>query len=532
MRLRTCVLTIPLLSCLLVAGAPDPRPLPADPAPRDRAAAPGSPRSSPAAHAALAKAYLQAAIPPADWQRVLFLSFYATDSPDLEVHHGQGRFWVHSLSREAAITLPPEVPGSDGRLYLLYIDDYGWTRPAVNAVVAREPFFSADAVGCATAEFLRQAVGFADPGHAGAIVQAEWFIHDTSDTTLSPSYYDLLYARERFPVAKAETTVAKAATGKAAAPRYPAATAAARELIRAAGDPAKDFPVNEADFQFAFAAEQAVKLSFDPKRRLEIDHGVIVDEGDSIVAYHERLLVRVRTPVGAFHKAYDSKTSAGGKDLIEFRNLKGTVRYDKLKIDAAEMITNNAAGGQVYLLTDGAGKRAEFADPLTVARDTTDAYRPVVRTPRSCVICHARGINTPRSLMLAGLAAGIKPKFKDYDLARRVQSFLITPTASVIAEDQARYSAFVKQTSGLGPEQNAAAYKRLLDRYEAKLDVERMAAESGLSVFALQDLARRLPAFRAQAITQDLLVPRTIWEQDVYPELMLLIQLIERRYLK
>ena len=492
--------------------------------PRHPATPPGHevPRT-PEAHADLAAAFLMEAVPYQDWHRVLFVSFYSTDADELTITRAIGRFWTNELSREKLITQAVEVPCSGGRLFLLFIDEYGWNRPAINSVVKREPFFITDAVDCHVAAFLRRAVGFDDPCHAGAIVSAEWLIHDTSDTTLSSGYYDLLYARERFPFSVPATppkTAAPAAKGYAAPPP-------AKE--RAVGEPSKNFPENEADFAFAFGAEQAVKLSFDPKRRLEVDSGVIVDEGDSIVAYHMRLIVGVRTPLGRYHRTFDFDRTTRKQDIIEFFNLRQTVCYQNLVHQASEVITNKPNGGQAYLLTNGVGKRAEFADPLKIARDTTNIVVPVVRTPRSCVVCHARGVNPPRNLMLAAIEAGIDTKLKDPDLARRVEALLQQDLQKVIAEDQGRYIDFVKQTSGLGPEQNAAAYKRLLERYEAKLDTKRMAREFGSSVEELKDLARWLARFRGQSITQEWSVPRTVWELDVYPDLVRLKQLQRRK---
>jgi hypothetical protein len=142
-----------------------------------------------------------------DWPYIQFFSFYRTPEKLLPIHKKLLNVWVHQLSFEQQVSLPREVPGSQGRLVWVDIRNYGWNRPAVQAVAEREPYFQEPWVNHEHAEFLRRAAYARNSKkalrkkvfHAQGVMRGDWFMRETGESDRSPSYYDLLFARFRFP---------------------------------------------------------------------------------------------------------------------------------------------------------------------------------------------------------------------------------------------------------------------------------------------------------------------------------------------
>jgi hypothetical protein len=103
----------------------------------------------------------------------------------------------------------------------------------------------------------------------------------------------------------------------------------------------------------------------------------------SIVARNNRTLNRSPTFTGGYYwKSHDSLKSTDDRNYIQFI-------LDE-KFDATEDIGTLPNGLQAYFLTDGQDKRIDFANS-DIAIDN-GAIDRVVRTGRSCMICHADGI--------------------------------------------------------------------------------------------------------------------------------------------
>lgn len=100
----------------------------------------------------------------------------------------------------------------------------------------------------------------------------------------------------------------------------------------------------------------------------------------SIVARNNRTLVRSPTFTGGYiWGSRDSLTSVNDRDYV--KNL-----LDE-KFDATEDIASLPNGLQFYFLTDGKGARIDFANPdIAIDKESVDK---IVRTGRSCMICHA-----------------------------------------------------------------------------------------------------------------------------------------------
>lgn len=439
-----------------------------------------------------------------DAGRVRFISFYATPEEKLADRRKVTWTLLRSMTRARALKeRPREVPNSAGTLFWLDLEDYDWNAAAWQAVARRQPFFKDTWIDLRAADYLRDIAGVnrGKDGNVEAIVWADWLIEDTSDTGRSASYYDLLYADARFPGIEWREKPEPGwyhtgAKGKA------------------------NFPENETDFQVFFGADGELNILKDRKRKLEFDEGVIVDERDSIVALHNRLLWSFRIGSGSYRQSFDFIKTAGRRDLIENPTL--AADPTKLEHDASEYIVNLPNGGQAYLLANGAGKRIEFAEAQNIAIDRTDTIIPVVRTPRSCIICHARGRQVPGGNLVQGtLEAGVTLNVRLKKDKLRIEGFFLGGEISEnIQIDQIRYAKFVLNTSGLKPEVYATNYKEALDWYEGFVTPTQMAKEAGLPLAQFKGLAAHSGSARLNRAVQGLGMPRTAWDEDWFPRIM------------
>lgn len=134
------------------------------------------------------------------------------------------------------------------------------------------------------------------------------------------------------------------------------------------GDKAEDFD------KLIFADEKLAE-----KARSQ-DKAVVVT---SMVARNNRTLNRSPTFTGGYiWRSHDSLKSVDDRNYVQF--------LLREQFDATEEIGTLPNGLQAYLLTDGKGKRVDFANP-EIALDNGSVDR-LVRPGRSCMICHADGI--------------------------------------------------------------------------------------------------------------------------------------------
>lgn len=456
------------------------------------------------------------------------------DGKDAELWAKVQAFWLNQMSREPDVTLPRPVPSVPG-LWWGYLDDWGWTHEAWQEVAEREPYFREPFVGREPAAYVRAAGGWQAKGqfpHVVGVVRGDWFFRETVETDRSESYYDLLYARERFGEGgKAESYEEderfywQGGVDKDG-DHFPAGwyTRKVKKQRRAGGKGGdRNFPKNLADFDKAFGIDVIEKLIKDQK--LQVTKGSVVDEGLSIVSRHNRLLRRLPALTGYAWRSFDVKETSGKRDF-------GETFFFGFEHDAGEMIYSLPNGGQAYFLTVGGKeeKRAEVGDNKVV-NDTSDITVEQgrikigdarVRNPGSCVVCHPRGINEPANLVADWQKAGIVTKFADLQKEKEFRAFF-KGVNDKVKVDQLQYEAHVKETSGLTPEQNSAEFKRFRAWYDEPLSVEQMARECGATVDELKFATHFSPRHRLQAATQGLGMPRGTWEKDGYRETMLLI---------
>lgn len=441
----------------------------------------------PVDHARLAAAFYSR-LPKEEQYYTRFLSFYAVPEESLDAARQVTWFWLNSMSREPSIEIPRAVPLSDKRLYRIDLRDYGWTTGGWGKIQTAQKIF-----------------------YDGYTVRADWLVWYTSDASSSQGYYDLLFSLERYPE-QHEWWPGGEHNGVNYAPGWYKKARAGKE----------NFPANEDDWNVAFGADKSFEILKDKERRLQVDRGAIVDEGDSIVAYHNRLLLRVPVLQGGWWKTFDVKETREERDipdhlLVDFTRKKAI----EFKHDASEYIVNLPNGGQAYLLSNGQGDRVEFADPF-IARDTSGfKNKVVVRTAGSCVVCHANGINEPRHVLgdLADLGIDLKAK---KETQRRLKAFYLSNLGKLIKQDQDTYLEFLQKTSGLDGEKNAVAFKTFTQFYQNPVTLVQACRELGVSEDEMKVLARKSLKFRSVGLTRGKAVPRESWDAEIYRELYLI----------
>lgn len=220
------------------------------------------------------------------------------------------------------------------------------------------------------------------------------------------------------------------------------------------------------------------------KKAKSQDKAVIVT---SNVARNNRTLNRSPTFTGGYYwQSHDSKSSVGDRQY--------TQNVLDEKFDATEDIGTLSNGLQAYFLTDGAGKRLDFADQ-DIAIDNSAVDR-VVRTGRSCIICHASGI-----LSLDDEIRALTKKLQDKEQVKllvtkkedflRIEDLFDSNIDEQIIKDQNLYIAAVAKTNGLKADVNAKIYAKIWDNYYEKLmSKEQVALDLGVTLEELETYAK------------------------------------------
>lgn len=490
-------------------------------------------------------------------------------------------YWIHQMTFERGLRLPQEVPGTAGRLVWIDLRWYGWNARAWRAVAERDPFVREPFVLHTTAEALRRGAGHegtkpvkGDDGREStpvlAMVSGRWFVRDTQETDRSTSYYDLLFARFRYP-SEARTVRRKVREpyqederyyfkgGQDAegnfyhAGWYTRKVTKHREVEKTeviGKDEFVDFPKDVDDLERALGIDKL--RSFAKETTIDLDFGAVVaggkDDPDrgSIVALNNRLLVLFRGPLGKYMRTYDVFKTSGDRDYSEkliFKNGRFTKGGGADAVfDAGEILFDLPNGGQGGLLIDGAGKRAEVAAGKAASGQNIPdrALNAGVGNYWACVTCHAGsgGFILPRDQEKEDQKLGIKRKFKDKEQEARYQGFF-AEWEDDVAADSVKYQRMVARTT-LHPEKLPAIggppslpwtgvkiadmTVRLRRDYDAPVTPERAARQMGLPTELFKYLASRGGASedgkvrnqRLLQLVQGKAVPSAAWEEDVY----------------
>lgn len=534
------------------------------------------PVTSPQSHAALAAAHLLRNVPESEWPYTRYLSFHAVPDKQLDTFRKVLNWWLNQLSFEPAIASMHEVPDSGGRLFTVDLRDYRWNAAAWQAVAERDVIFQEPWVQAKEAAFLRKAIG-AEVSAASlkaqrypviAIVWAPQLFRDTVESDRTSSYYDLLFAEQRFvtgkPVEGAPgewwTREVHYKEGEWPGGKVDFADDSGRAPIEMAKGKAfwyeqkfkvkkegknavkfVDFPKDEDDWNKAFGIDLTKRFTGESK--INLDYGAVVEGGrdnpkaGSIVALNNRLLVFTPTILGLATKTFDVKETTGERDFAQQLIFKGGKfrRGDDVNAvaDAGELLASLPNGGQAGFLINGVGKRIEVADSR-FANDTSDKRLNIgVRTPGSCVVCHAgsNGINPPRNLVKEMLEGGVDVRFSDRDQFNRFKAFFQGWDEKTEPYTKA-YGGLVDRTTRdpLKPKEKGWTGAKLSgefavfrDWYDTGVTPQQAALELGVTIEELKRIGEGSPKARLAQLARGQTVPRRTFEVDVYREAALLL---------
>lgn len=390
-------------------------------------------------------------------------------------------FWIHSMSRENVYRFPVKVTDT---LYYIDIRDYGWEKEDVELVANLDPYVREPWINHKEYNYARLVSG-------NILFRADWFINHTSDLAYQIDrkikdlpYYILTYGRNKIPK-------------------------------------------NLKEFQ-DFWGVDIKKI-----QRLELHAGDLVDIDDTGVSRHARYLERARTEIGYYYKTLDVGNMIAEQDFAE--NI-----FPK-KYDAGETFITNRLGLQVYLLFDGNDNRVDLANNQFVI-DKTDAEDVRVRTAKSCIICHNRGVNIPISLLRKYFEAGTVIKVFNDDYKNAVEGFYKniykdskegkTQLELDMQDDMLIFNRGCVRASKYDSSTIVELYQRLYDWYKERITRDQACLEFGLEWDALKDKGKGVTGARASGlfgINKEVSVPRYTWEEEqggTYAQLQLLLNRI------
>ena len=358
----------------------------------------------------------------------------------------------------SAIKKPQLVPGSKS-LWFIDIRDFGWTKDQLDLAYEQQPFFLDPVVDHRLYNYARLKMG-------NVMFRADWWIVNTLDVTLQLDrddknllYYILLYGKNNEP---------------------------------------KD--IN--DFVKAWQVDlKTLEVE-------QVETGVLIDQGHSGVSKHTRQLRRGRTIFGHYHETRDVKAYQKKRDFIE--------DPFATNFDASEQIASHKNGLHVYMLTNGNAqgqKRVDFADNgvVTDKSDTEDAR---VRTPKSCIVCHAVGINPGTDAFAQLIKAGGNLNTYEKKIQLALESFYLNGWSKQIKSDNDDYADAVKKATNLDPLKATAAFVRVYDWYRQNVSQEQAARECGMTTPEYVKTIKPNASGRLTQLFNKFDIPREVWDSN------------------
>ena len=484
-------------------------------------------------------------------------------------------FWINQMSFEKKLGMPVPVKGTGERVWRIDIRDYRWNVAAWRAVALREPFHRQPAI-LSTVPFLdadgkerqvnvaeairlisgelEDAVGF----HCIPVVRFDWWFRETCETERSPSYYDLLFAQNRFlgvndradvvrtpQLVEKEITVPwKGGIWPADGKFYKAGSFYHKEKVKVEQEIVQsslnngstkfkfvDTPKDKADWEKLFGADKI--KAFNKETKINTLNGAVAIGGlddpqkGSIVARHNRVVLiqaGFMCPGGSIMETIDTETGTGEDDYVENAH---KIPLGLIKIRAQELLNSLPNGGQACLLVAGDDlERVEFAaDRVATDRDKMDRR---VRAPGSCFTCHTThyGVIPPYNFVRQAFGRpGIVDNFLSKQERILFDGFFMDWEHTVEPVYQLPMKTLVERTT------SRAGAKAWLGKdvaefvmearawYDLPVTVEQMARETGLSVEAFKAVAVEATDINRLALAvRGVPMPRDVWDKDVYPK--------------
>lgn len=515
-------------------------------------------------------------------EHLWFLDFRTVPEKDLGDWILLVQWWLNQMSFEQAPAYLNPVPNNP-RLFWVDIRDYRWNKAARNTVGSRDPYSQQQWANQVDAQYLRDAVGAKVPDELQkkdrypliAVVNAPWLFRETVESDRSQSYYDLLYAAQRFGddykapvkfqgetkagpademvyVQRGSLTLVKRSEVKPGEKVY---VKGADNVYRqeeahtertqpaheesARGERRANFPATVKDWEEAFGLD--LLRAFGKKVKVSTNYGTVVEGAlsnpgrGSIVALNDRFVVTEPSGFGSIAmRTFDVFENEGRRDFIEqapklpFEFDRGTITFD-----AGELLAYLPNGGQAALLIDGKGNRAEIAATKAAFNSLEKKPNPGVRNPGDCVTCHGAqgGYILPRSLLDAAFEKGVDLKIKDREVLNRFKGFY-EDWADNVAPYAKKYESLLAKTTrdrlkrgdkGWDGAKLEATFRRLRDQYDAPISPATAALDTGYPVEVVKAAAAKSNTARLNMLNRDMTIPRRTWEFDAYRNLQNLI---------
>ena len=508
------------------------------------------PAINPNAHCRLAIAHLLSR-PKSEWHNIGFFSWYAVPASKWSDFERIESWWIHQMTFSPYYKLPNVVPGSNGKLWWIHLDSYGWDSDSWASVAELDPYFTQPNIEPGLAEYLRQAAGY-HPKEKDiksgkipvvAIVRADWFFRDTIETERSQSYYNLLYTKQRFGGTRYEWRTEKQTfTYKGGDYRYPDDSGRVvqahkltpgtryevelrfKKRVIAKGN--RDFPANEDEFNAAFGIDKVqdfIKVEDINLRKGAVVSGSLDDpKKGSLVALHNRAIIIYDGFLGPAMKTIDTDVTAGETDYLEKSD---QVIVENVVRKASEFLYALPNGGQAVFLANADGKRTEAAPPIFAHMKIDPTYVDV-KNGAMCAECHAPddGLIPPNDLVTDRYAKGIRKDFHgDYGKQQEYEAFYLGWKKQV-PYYQSRYRTLIGQTTdrvGLKPWTGKDISLNIIRNrvwYDNPLDLKQAAKELGIPPDAARITFLNSPKIRLRDLVNGDTVPRQTWELELFHE--------------
>jgi hypothetical protein len=213
----------------------------------------------------------------------------------------------------------------------------------------------------------------------------------------------------------------------------------------------------------------------------------------------------------------DSRVIAGDSDPLE--KLDRTQKFDAQEIIGAIPKSVAATGVlgqlQVYALANAAGALQERA-PVDIVVDHTNTRGAEIRSPLSCMVCHAPGLNPLKQNALRQYVASGAEAFADYKNQQEIERFFFANLQQLIDRHNEDYAAIIMAINGLTPSENAKGIQSVILQYDAPLTLEDTARELRVRPADLKlalGFVGRLPA-RIAMLPHGGIVNRETWELE------------------
>lgn len=504
-----------------------------------------------------------ATINQADRYRIRYFDLSAVPRQTLPAMTSALFFTANSTARIPVTQTPRVVPNTDNRIFWIDLAWFNWSVETWESISKEEPFTVEPIVPSPSPglTFLKKET------KANPVIRGDWFVYYAMDNgefvngvgteTFNPNsfYYQLLYSNVEFDrdvvekkteqiteyreVKKQVTrTVPRQVLQNNGFGRYSYVTQNITETVEeTVQEPVLKAKVSEVKTRKKVKGvapndttelEKAWFVDFDQLKEFPIDKGVMVDKGFSAVAINNRILWRVRTKIGVYWRTYDVFRTAGDQDFIQNPFPK--------EFNAGEHIIQDERGAQFYHLSDGKGKSVDFANPFVVKGDPANVHNSVLVTSRSCVHCHDNGIIGWRNEHQKLKEEGVDLKAGSYALAERFNQFFLQEQKMkrLLAGDQDNYAAFIREATGLTPQENVQNFIKARTQYIQDVTLDQAARELGVSTETFSQALAFGPGTleHPAGVTKGRLgrlilnghpVPRHTWERGLYQEAGLLL---------